>query len=353
MKIGMVVNRIATEKADYTTTHLAMTATNRGHEVWYMGVADFSYGGDEKNYAHARSVLQRRHRTGRTYLNDLRSAEARTERITVDDLDLLLLRNDPAEDVIDRPWARLAGINFGRLAVRHGVLVLNDPDGLAQAVNKMYLQSFPQEVRPRTLISCDSGDIKAFIADQCGHAVIKPLFGSGGRNVFLVRPEDRPNLNQMIEAVGREGYVIAQEYLPEAVRGDTRLFLLNGRPFVYKGKTAAVHRARRAGDADMRSNITAGAMPRKAVVDDRLLRIAEIVRPKLVADGMFLVGLDVVGDKLMEINVFSPGGLWAASHLEGVDFDRAVIEALERKVARIGRRRDFDNAALATWEEKG
>ncbi len=333
MKVGLVVNKIATEKADYTTTHFAMTATNMGHEVWYMGVADFSYGGDEINHAHARSVPLKRHRSGHAYLSALWGREARAEPIAVEELDVLLLRNDPAEDVIARPWARLAGINFGRLAVNHGVLVLNDPNGLTRAVNKMYLQYFPQEVRPCTLISCDRSDIKAFIAEQGGHAVIKPLFGSGGRNVFLVRPEDRPNLNQMIEAVSREGYVIAQEYLPEAIHGDTRLFLLNGRPFICKGKYAAIRRVRLPGNGDMRSNITAGAEPAKAQVDARILKVAEMVGPKLIEDGMFLVGLDIVGDKLLEINVFSPGGLHCASHLQGVDFCKAVIEALERKVA--------------------
>lgn len=349
MKIGMVVNDIGTEKADYTTTRLAITATNRGHEVWYMGVADFAYGGDERNHARARSVPQRRRRSGCAYLRELMGKEARAEYIVVDDLDVLLLRNDPAEDVIDRPWARLVGINFGRLAVHHGVLVLNDPDGLGQAVNKMYLQYFPEKVRPRTLISSDRDDIKAFIREEGGHAVIKPLFGSGGRNVFLVRPEDRPNLNQMIAAVSREGYVIAQQYLPEAVHGDTRLFLLNGRPLMHRGRYAAMRRVRRDGDGDMRSNITAGAEAERTEVDDRVLEVAEMVRPKLVEDGMFLVGLDIVGDKLMEINVFSPGGLGLAAQLEEVDFSRVVIESLERKMEFVKHSRQaIDNVKMAT-----
>lgn len=348
MRIGLVVNKIATEKADYTTTHLAIAATNMGHEVWYLGVDEFSCGGNEKIYAHARSVPLKRHRTGHAYLSELWGREARAERIRVDELDVLLLRNDPAQDVIDRPWARLAGVNFGRLAGNRGVLVLNDPDGLTRAINKMYLQDFPRQLRPCTLISCDRAEIKAFIAEQGGYAVIKPLFGSGGRNVFLVRPGDRPNLNQMIEAVSREGYVIAQEYLPEAIHGDTRLFLLNGKPFACKGKYAAIRRVRRPGNGDMRSNITAGAEPAKAQIDARILQVAEAVGPRLVEDGMFLVGLDIVGDKLLEVNVFSPGGLSCASHLEGVDFCRAVIEALERKVAsrKHGPGR-LDNARLA------
>jgi glutathione synthase len=151
----------------------------------------------------------------------------------------------------------------------------------------------------------------------------------------------------MVDAVSRDGYVIAQEYLPEAQEGDMRLFLMNGQPLRYRGKYAAFRRLR-SGD-DMRSNIHAGGKLREAVITDQHLRIAEIVRPKVVQDGMFLVGLDIVGDKLMEINVFSPGGLGSAQKLENVNFSVAVIQALERKVAYMGfYRRNFDNVEMAT-----
>ena len=97
---------------------------------------------------------------------------------------------------------------------------------------------------------------------------------------------------------------------PAAHEGDTRLFMMNGAPLRYKGKYAAFRRLR-SGD-DMRSNIHAGGKLRQAEITNQHLQLAEIVRPKLVQDGMFLVGLDIVGDKLMEINVFSPGGLGSA-----------------------------------------
>jgi glutathione synthase len=230
--------------------------------------------------------------------------------------------------------------------MQKGVIVLSDPNGLAKAASKMYFQLFPEEVRPHTLITRDHTEIKAFARDQ-GTIVIKPLQGSGGANVFLVRPEDLPNLNQMIDAVSRDGYIIAQEYLPAAEHGDMRLFMMNGRPLRVKGKYAAFRRVRTGGD--MRSNIHAGGVKAEAVVDDTVLQIAEIVRPKLVQDGMFLVGLDIVGDKLMEINVFSPGGLGSAQKFTGVNFTRAVIEALESKVNYMSYyRRNFDNAEMAT-----
>ena len=248
---------------------------------------------------------------------------------------------------MERAWAQSVGINFGRVAMRHGVIVLNDPNGLAKAMNKMYFQLFPEEVRPRTLITIDRGEIKAFAREQGGPIVLKPLQGSGGRGVFLVRPEDIPNINQMIEAVSRDGYVIAQEYLPAAAEGDMRLFLMNGLPLRYKGKYAAFRRVRSGGD--MRSNIHAGGKLQAAEVTDTALRIAEMVRPKLVQDGMFLVGLDIVGNKLMEINVFSPGGLGSAQKFEKVNFTHGVVSALERKVQYMQfYRRNFDNTELAT-----
>lgn len=353
MKLGLVVNDINTELADYTTTHLAMSATNQGDEVWYINVSDFLYDPDENVHAHATSLSlqqrEKRYRSSTAFLNTLRGKTAEKQRITVEDLDVLFLRNDPAVDVINRPWARLMGINFGRLVMRHGVIVLNDPNGLAQAVNKMYLQYFPEQVRARTLISRNREDIKYFIKEHGGKAILKPLAGSGGRNVFLIDKHEKANINQIIDAVFQEGYVITQEFLPDAINGDTRLFIMNGKPLIYEGHYAAFRRVREGENGDMRSNMTAGAVARKAQVTDSMLELAEIVRPKLIEDGMFLVGLDIVGSKLMEINVFSPGGLYGAAHLEGVNFTDEVIRSIKQKVDTSNEYRDkFDNVQLAT-----
>lgn len=347
MRIGFVVNNIATETSGYTTTRLSLAALNMGHEVWEMGVGDLAYDPDDKIRARARRVPKSKYKASDSYLKDLQGHKAIIERICVDDLDVLVLRNDPASDAINRPWATSAGILFGRMAMRHGVIVVNDPNGLAKATNKMYFQAFPEEVRPRTLITRDREEIKAFAREEGGTIVLKPLQGSGGQSVFLVRSDDVVNMNQMIDAVSRDGYVIAQEYLPAAAEGDMRLFLLNGQPLRYKGKYAAFRRVRRGGD--MRSNIHAGGKLAAAEVDATALRIAEIVRPKIVQDGMFLVGLDIVGDKLMEINVFSPGGLGSAQKFERVNFCIPVIQALQRKVQYMEfYRRNFDNEEMAT-----
>lgn len=347
MRIGFVVNDVQTELPVYTTVRLGLAATNRNHEAWFMGVGDLAYDPDGLSKARARRAPSGKYKGHEAYLRAVQGRRAVIDRITLDDLDVLLLRNDPSTETGTRNWAQTAGIDFGRLALRHGVVVLNDPNGLAKALNKMYFQLFPEEVRPRTLITRDRSEITAFVQDQDGWCVLKPLQGSGGTNVFLVTPEVVANLNQMIDAVSRDGYVIVQEYLPKAEEGDTRLFLLNGLPLRHRGRYAAFRRVRRGGD--LRSNVHAGGTIAKADLDADAFRLAEIVRPKLVQDGMFLVGLDIVGDKLMEINVFSPGGLGSAQRMEGVNFTQAVLDALERKVeySRFYDRR-FDNVHMAT-----
>jgi glutathione synthase len=330
MKIGFVVNDLETEIANYTTTRLALTALGMGHESWHIGVADFGYAQDETIIACARSAPGRKYASGKSYLAALRGAKAVVERIKLSELDVVMLRSDPSDDAIERPWAAQAGVMFCRRAMKEGVVVVNHPDGLLGALNKMYFQDFPEAVRPRTIITRDPADIKAFAKSEGGRIVLKPLQGSGGQSVFLIRPEDASNLNQMIDAVSRDGYIVAQEYLPAAEQGDTRMFLMNGVPLMNEGKYAAFRRER-SGD-DMRSNITAGGKVRRAKIDDVALGIADMVRPKLVMDGMFFVGLDIVGSKLMEINVFSPGGLGSAEQFEETDFSRVVIRAMERKV---------------------
>lgn len=327
MKIAFVVNEVATEVTSYTTTRLAKAAGSAGHDVYYIGTDDFIFDANEAVAAHA-SRAPKPKGSLKEYLESIKSAAAR--KVDLAQLDVVMLRNDPADDFLERPYRQSAGIVFGELAAGRGTLVLNDPLGLSQALNKLYFHAFPPEVRPRTLVTRDSDQIKDFIEEQGGRAILKPLQGSGGQSVFMVNKGDAPNLSQMIDAVARDGYVVAQEYLPAAADGDVRLFMLNGRPLETDGKYAAF--ARRNAGSDVRSNMAAGGKEAAAEITAPMRRIAEIVGPKLIKDGMFFVGLDIAGDKLMEINVFSPGGLHSARELEGVDFTKSVIESLECKV---------------------
>ncbi|EMR01697.1 ATP-grasp domain-containing protein [Cesiribacter andamanensis] len=159
---------------------------------------------------------------------------------------------------------------------------------------------------------------------------MKPLQGSGGQGVFLVNEKNEANLNSMIEANLRDGYIIVQEYLPEAAQGDIRLFMINGEIFEPDGKLAAMHRFNDTGDA--RNNVSAGGKIKKAKLTDEIRELASWVRPKLVQDGVFICGLDIAGKKLMETNIFSPGGLTDINNMMEYNFAAPLCEAIERKV---------------------
>ena len=346
MKIGFVVNDVLTELSTYTTTRLALAASQRGHEVWLMGMGDFVYEPDGSLSARARAADQdKNYRSLERYLDDVQKPD--TEKlVTLSDFDVVMLRSDPADDAEASPWANTAGVAFGHLIAESGVLVVNDPLSLSSALSKAYFQHFPEIVRPRTLISRDDERIREFVDELGGRAVLKPLQGSGGSGVFLVNTKEAPNLSQIIEAISRDGYIVVQEYLEEAKNGDVRMFVMNGRPLMVDGAYAAFRR--RSDTSDIRSNMSAGGKAEAAEVTEDMLKMVDIVRPKLQADGMFLVGLDIVGDKLMEVNVFSPGGLGSCEALYDVNFAPAVIESLENKMTVRGHYgHELTNARLA------
>ena len=134
--------------------------------------------------------------------------------------------------------------------------------------------------------------------------------------------------------------------MPAAKKGDIRFFLMNGEPLQIDGKYAALRRV--ASPDDIRSNIHAGGKAEAVEIGENELRVAELIRPKLVGDGMFLVGIDIVGDKILEVNVFSPGNLNSCSRLAGVDFSVPILEAIERKVSIAKEHANkFDNRRLA------
>lgn len=331
MRIAFFVNSIEGETPTYTTTALAMAALARGHDICYVTPGDFVLRADDSLCVRGRVLPGKRYKKAESFHAALQGDEATIETMDVREVDVVFLRNDPSLDADDRPWAAHVGAMFGRLAAARGSIVVNDPDGLSLAQNKLYFQGFPRVVRPETLISKSIDEIRAFIDTHKEGVIMKPLQGSGGKNVFKIGSPDEANLNQIFEAVSGEGYLIAQNYLPAAAEGDIRLFLMNGRPLERDGKYAALRRVPAKGE--VRSNIHAAGTAAAAEITPEILAIAEMVRPKLVEDGMFLVGLDIVGDKILEINVFTPGGLNNMFDLYEVDFADGIVTALENKVA--------------------
>ncbi len=330
MRIAFFVNSIEGEETVYATTSLALAALARGHEIVYVTPGDFILRPDGRLMIHALNLGTAKPRKAETFIAALRGDATGRDILDIADVDVLFLRSDPSEDAGPRPWATQAGVIFGRLAAERGAIVVNDPDGLTRAQNKLYLQDFPEIVRPTTLISKHIEEIRAFVDEHPEGVILKPLQGSGGKNVFKVSSSHETNLNQIFEAVSEMGYVIAQEYLPAATEGDVRLFLMNGRPLKRGDTYAAVRRV--PAEGELRSNMHVNGRPVAAVVTPEMLAVAEQMRPKLVRDGMFLVGLDVVGDKLVEVNVFTPGALPEIAELTSIEFSEDIMAALERKL---------------------
>jgi glutathione synthase len=327
MRIAFLVNRVETEVDEYATTRLAKAAALMGHEVWYVGLGDLRIGEpDGEIGTHARPGIARDDDTLTAFVDRMKESSAK--RIRLDKLDAVFLRNDSIEDLQDRPWASSLGSVVGQLLVAHGVTVVNDPTVLLRAGTKVYLDEFPAEIRPRSLMTRNEEDVRNFVS-SVGRSIIKPLCGAKGRNVFMVDGDDEPNLNQIMEAVLEDGYIYAQGCVDGAEEGDMRIFLLDGELIEIDGHIAAFRRVPDGNDP--RANISTGGRMRPGDVTETTRAVVEAMRGKLVQDGMFFVGIDVIGDKVVEINAESPGGLQAIEHLYEVDICPVVIDALERR----------------------
>jgi len=205
----------------------------------------------------------------------------------------ILMRRDPP---VDSQY--IHDTQVLSLAQQQGVRVFNDPQGLRDMNEKLFALNFPS-LCPPTRVSRSSAELRAFVEEH-GDCVLKPLDGMGGRSIFRVRgPED--NLNVIIETLTRDGteLALAQTYLPAIAQGDKRVLLVDGEPMPYV-------LARIPSGNDFRGNLAVGGRGVAQPLSDEDRAIAAAVAPTLVARGMLFVGLDVIGDRLTEINVTSP-----------------------------------------------
>jgi glutathione synthase len=329
MRVCFVVNNVRTQRPTYTTLHLAFAAHRRGHDVAFASVDALSQGEGTDIVGDLVRPRPGRLRDAAAYAKALTSADAPHEDSRLTDFDVVFLRNNPNAGAQEADNFNPA-IDFGRRLKQFGVMVVNDPDGLLRAGSKMYLAGFPVELRPKTLITRSADRVRAFLRELDGPAIIKPLLGFGGQNVFYVGRGQTANLQQMIATVRRDGYVIVQEYLQAATKGDKRVLLLGGAPFRVGAHVAAYKRMRP--KDDIRNNMHVGGSRRPAEFTETEQRVCDLLRPRLVADGLYFVGVDLVGDKILEINVFAPGGIHNINELYGIDVGTAVIRDLERKV---------------------
>lgn len=291
-----------------TTLALLLEAQRRGHALLYMEQDDLAVR-DGAAWAKLAPLTVRDDPGGWFTLD-----EARWRPMT--EVDLVLARKDPPVD--DQFLYDTLVLDF---AQRDGVRVVNDPRGLRDFNEKLAAQLFPQCCAP-TLVARDRSEFRRFAA-QHGEIVLKPLDGMGGRGIFRSRGGDT-NLNSILETLvgDDERFAMAQKYLPEIAAGDKRILLVNGKPVPYA-------LARIPQGTDFRGNLAVGGRGEGVPLSDRDRWIAAEVGPELTRCGMLLVGLDVIGDWLTEINVTSPTCVRELDAQFGLNIAGMLFDAIE------------------------
>jgi glutathione synthase len=230
-------------------------------------------------------------------------------------LDAVFLRKDPPFDFAYAHLTRQLDL------VKERVLVLNDPTAVRDANEKLYAFRF-SEFMPLSLVSSDPARLLAFVGKVGGRAVIKPLDGAGGTGVLALSLEDQ-NARSIVDILTKEGQelVLVQEYQPAVRIGDKRVLLVDGRPL------GAILRVPR--KDDLRANIHAGGRVEPTTLSEGEARLVATVGPRLAAVGLYFVGLDLIGEKLIEINVTSPTGIQELGRHLGTQPELEVIEWVE------------------------
>jgi len=236
------------------------------------------------------------------------------------EVDAVLMRKDPPFDSEYFYATHLLG-----QAEREGARVFNKPAALRDHPEKLAILEFPQFIGP-TLVTRDAADVKRFHAEH--HDIIcKPLDGMGGMGIFRVGP-DALNLGSIIETLNRDGAetIMVQRYLPEITQGDKRVLVIDGVPVPFV-------LARIPQGTEIRGNLAAGGKGVALPLSPRDLEIANAIGPVLAARGLLLVGLDIIGSSLTEINVTSPTGFQEIAQQTGFDVAKVFIDALEAALA--------------------
>ena len=236
------------------------------------------------------------------------------------ELDVILMRKDPPFDM-----EYIVSTYLLERAEQAGTLIVNTPQGLRDANEKMYTAWFADCCAP-TLVSRDAAQLRAFLVEH-REIVMKPLDGMGGASIFRVNAGDL-NTNVIIETLTAHGhkYAMAQRFIPEISAGDKRILMIDGESVPY-----ALARIPAAGEA--RGNLAAGGSGVGVPLSERDRWICAQVGPALRAKGLLFVGLDVIGDYLTEINVTSPTCIRELEKLYGLDIAGQVLESIERKLA--------------------
>jgi glutathione synthase len=312
-KFAFIMDPLHTVLVDKDTTFVMMLeAQRRGHQIFYIMLKDMYCRGPRPLCRAFRCRLERA-----VVHYELLDDGVETP---LDAFDAIFMRKDPPADA-----NYLYATMMLSLADSRRTFVMNSPEGLREANEKLYALNFPGAIPP-TLVTYEMARLKSFMEEQGGEIVIKPLDGHGGEGVFVLTRGDR-NLNAILETATRfeSRPIMAQRYLPEVRKGDKRLIVLNGEPL---GCTLRVPMA-----AEHRGNIHVGGTCVKAEVTPRDREICRLLKPRLQRDGLYFVGLDIIGDYLTEVNVTSPTGIQEIDRLDAVNLEAQVIDFVESRVA--------------------
>ena len=306
--LAFMMDPIGSIDIDADTTFVMMLeAQRRGHRVLYLEQRDLGLS-DGHVVARVRPVTLRREKGRHADLGEPRSV------VLDDDVDALFQRKDPP---VDDEYVAATQI----LSLCRRTCVINRPEGILAANEKLYAQHFA-DLMPETEVTCEIPRIIDFMAKVGGEMVVKPLYGKGGEGVFYVRHDDR-NLFSILEQSTQFGtrWTMAQRYLDAVRQGDKRILLVGGEPVGALLRVPA--------ETEFRANLHVGATPARGEITDEDRRIIERLAPFLRRDGLFFVGIDVIGGFLTEVNVTSPTGVQEINAIEGGRLEERILDGVE------------------------
>ena len=310
MKLAVILDPLGEIKTYKDTTYAIMReAAKRGHSIYALMQGDvFLRDGKVSGYARELMLKDDAH--------DWYDA-AEPSVTPLKDFGAVLMRKDPPFDM-----EYVYSTYLLELAEQQGARVVNNPRAVRDYNEKLAIAKFPEFITP-TLVARNAEEVRYFI-QQHGDCILKPLDGMGGTGIFRVSPKE-PNLNAIIETLMQEGArtIMAQRLIPEIVKGDKRVLVIDGEVVPY-----ALARIPKPGET--RGNLARGGTGVAQPISERDREIAEALGPKLKADGLTLVGLDIIGDYLTEVNVTSPTCMREIEDQTGFNSARLMVEALER-----------------------
>ena len=320
MRVVVVINRLDELTARQTTAMLIAAFVARGHDVFVGEVDGLAVRDRSDGLEFTCDVVPVPDSSIDSQLvaNGL-NAEG-VEPIQLARGDLLFLRTNPGRDP-ERIGAHDRCLQLASVARTLGVRVLNRPDQLTRFASKASLFELDAAFRPEGIVTSKIADVLSFAADQNGPCVVKPLMGSRGRDVVKLTPGDANAIDATAKVMARSP-VVCQEFVNWDQPGDVRLVVLNGEPLTLDGSVAAIHRVPPAGE--FRANLHTGGTAQPIIPDEAMLAAATHAAQLLNRHGIWLAGIDLIGSKVIETNVFSTGGLFDAERFYDRDFAAAI-----------------------------